>query len=76
MPPQHTPPTYTKESNTLQVPLSTLFLAGNAAFIEGAASERNTTHSATIAGKLINISLPAILWSFDTISVLAFFVLR
>ena len=37
-------------------------------FFKEDASERNTTHSATIAGKLINISIPAILWSFDTIS--------
>ena len=28
----------------------------------------NSTHSETIAGKPIDISLPAILWSFDTIS--------
>lgn len=32
------------------------------------ASELNSTHSETIAGKPMNISTPAILWSFDTIS--------
>ena len=44
------------------------YLSQSAAFLEEDASESNSTHSATIARKLINISLPAILWSFDTIS--------
>ena len=32
-------------------------------------SDSNSTHSSTIVAKLINISIPAILWSFDTICV-------
>ena len=31
------------------------------------ASEPNAIHSFAVAEKLINISTPAILWSFDTI---------
>ena len=34
-------------------------------------SESNTTHSSTSAGKLINISIPTIIRSYDTISVSA-----
>ena len=40
------------------------------------ASNPNSTHSSTMVVKLINISIPAILWSFDTISVSAFYVLQ
>ena len=68
MPLQLTPPTYIRESNTLQVPLSTLFLAPNAAFLEAVANERNAIHPETISGKSINIGTPAIIRSFDTIS--------
>ena len=39
--------------------------------IDENASESNPTHSETIAGKLIDISFPAILGSYDTISGLA-----
>ena len=38
------------------------------------ASNPNSTHSSTMVVKLINISIPAILWSFDTISVSTFSV--
>ena len=43
------------------------YLSQSASFLGEDASEPNSTHSATSAGKLINISIPAILWSFDTI---------
>ena len=43
-------------------------LSLNASFLKDDASELNSTYSETIAGNLINISTPAILWSFDTIS--------
>ena len=29
--------------------------------------DSNSTHSLTMVAKLINVSIPAILWSFDTI---------
>ncbi len=51
-------------------------LSLNASFLKDDASELNLTHSETIAGNLINISTPAILWSFDTISVLGVFAWR
>ena len=44
-----------------------LFL--NASFLGEDASESNSTYSSAMPGKLINISIPAILWSFDTICV-------
>ena len=50
------------------------YLFINASFLEENVSEFNLTHSLTITGKLINISIPAILWSYDTISELAFCV--
>jgi hypothetical protein len=49
------------------------YLFTYASFIEENTSEFNLTHSSTITGKLINISIPAILWSYDTISVLTSF---
>ena len=45
------------------------YLFTYASFLKENASEFNITHSLTIAGKLINISIPAILWSYDTIFV-------
>ena len=39
-----------------------------ASFFEENASESNATHSETIAGKLIDISIPAILWSYGRVA--------
>ena len=39
----------------------------SASFLNEAASETDSTHSAMIAGKLMDISIPALLWSYDTI---------
>ena len=47
-------------------------LSLSASFLKDDASELNLIRSETMAGKLINISTPAILWSFDTISLSAF----
>ena len=38
-------------------------------FLKEDDSDPNSTHSSTMVAKLINISIPTILWSFDTISV-------
>ena len=49
-------------------------LSLTASFLKENASESNLNPSLGVAGKSINISLPAILWSFDTISLLTFFL--
>ena len=52
------------------------YLFTYASFLEENANEFNVTHSLTITGKLMHISIPAILWSYDTILISAFSVLR
>ena len=49
------------------------YLSQSASVLEDDASEPNAIHSSTSAGKLINISIPAILWSFDTIFLSTFY---
>ena len=49
--------------------LQTYLYPSASVVLEEDASESNANHSSTSAGKIMNISIPAILWSFDTISV-------